>query len=228
MKQHKTHKATSARSLKFTKPVFPSVARDVLDHPVSFVELQRIAAALALRKGLDGQDIGQDAAVRILRSNQMIRDFSHWTRYCAIVVKNCCADEWRKRFRRSGLKTPLSLSEQNAVGGLPHEGQAALEAYKAKIAYKKESVKIDVQGKALERMLKQSTRLPASAYRVLKLMVEHAGSEETYMKNGRLNGSALSEKSDISQSTISRQIRVIRAAAAEIVQEMFGCEIDLP
>ena len=80
------------------------------------------------------------------------------------------------------------------------------------------------QGAALLRMMESSAYLPTAARRVLEILLAAADREESYKKNGRLNGYAIAREHGISQSTISRQLAVIQEAAAEVLAEMDASE----
>ena len=209
---------SSTRSLKFTSPTFPASASEVLDHVSAWLELQRVATAAAFRKGLNPEEIVQESALRIVKADRTINDFSHWTKYCATVAFSRCSDEWRKRFRRPGVD--LSLDEANELGSYSTEQKASLTAFQTQLELEEEWRMAEIKGTALARLIEDSSRLPAAARRVLELLLEHAANEDSYMKNGRLNGNAIAAKAEISQSTISRQLPVIQAAAVELLDEM--------
>jgi DNA-binding MurR/RpiR family transcriptional regulator len=76
----------------------------------------------------------------------------------------------------------------------------------------------------LQSLVKSATYLPAAARRVLEILLAAADQEDSYKKNGKLNGNAIAQKANISQSTISRQLSVIQDAAVEMLGEMEAAE----
>ena len=209
---------SSARPLNLNAPTFPAPASEVIDYVAAWLELQRIATAMAFRKGLNPDEIIQESALRIVKTDCPINDFSHWKNYCVTVASSRCADEWRKRFRKPGMD--LSLDEANELGCYSTEQKASLEAFQTQLELEEEWRMAGIKGAVLARLMQDSTCLPAAARRVLKLLLEHGTSDESFMKNGRINGNAIAAKSKISQSTISRQLRVIQAAATDLLMEM--------
>lgn len=213
---------SSARPLTLTAPTFPAPASEVVEHLPAFHELQRVASAIAFRNRCDPEEITQESASRISKAKRTITDFPHWRRYCAKIAFSRCSDEWRKRYRCNGLF--LSMDEENEFGVFPAEQKASLQVFEAQLELEVEHRMIDQQVAALIRLDKSPTALPAAARRVLKLLLKHAASEDSYKKNGRLNGNAIAAKAEISQSTISRQLPVIQAAAVEVLEEMNASE----
>lgn len=213
---------SSTRPLNLTAPTFPAPATEVLDHVPAFQILKRIASAIAFRRGCDPDEITQESAIRIVQANRTMAGLSHWMKYGAVVAHSCCSNEWRRRFRTKGMVQ--SLHRENEFGTFPAEHKASLQLFQAQLELEAEHRMIDLQVAALDRLKKSSTAIPAAARRVLELLVEHEASKDSYKKNGRLNGNAIAAKAKISQSTISRQLPVIQAAAVEVLEEMNASE----
>jgi DNA-directed RNA polymerase specialized sigma24 family protein len=195
---------------------------DVLDSYPAYLEFLRITRAFASRKGLDPDEMVQESALRIIRNDKVINDENHWGGYCATVAFSCCTDAWRDRYRRP--EPNASLDEANELGIFSWEQKASLCALQTQLEAEEFERLVQKRGAVLQSLVKSATYLPAAARRVLEILLAAADQEDSYKKNGKLNGNAIAQKANISQSTISRQLSVIQDAAVEMLGEMEAAE----
>ena len=203
--------------LDASAPVYPSHACEVLSHGSAYAEFVALARTIAIRKGLEADEVRQMAALRMVKSASVINDHRHWVRYSAAVISSCCNDAWRQLFRHRARMTSLEM--QNEFGALPVEMEASLCVFQTQLEGREQERVISRQHALIAHLLESACDLEPAGRRVLEVLVESSKMTDAFKKNGRLNANAIARTSGVSQSTISRQLPAIRAAAAKALVE---------